>query len=65
MTKAQREMLRVLAVGPRQDITNESIVKALARKGYAERFSESIGYMAQRHAWRITDAGRAALGLPQ
>jgi hypothetical protein len=65
ITRAQDEMLRVLNVGERFDIANESIVKALARKGLAERFVDRFGYTSNRHGWRITDVGRALVESSQ
>lgn len=61
LTKAGRELLRLLARGERYDITDESVVKALARRGLAERAGGRMGHLTVRHYWAITDKGRAAL----
>lgn len=61
LTKVQAEQLRFMAVTDVTDITDESVVKALARKGLAERYVERMGHLSQRHCWRIAPVGRAAL----
>ncbi len=61
MSLHQIELLRWLAQTPVADITDECVVKALARRGYAERFSEKMAHMNSRHQWRITEAGRLAI----
>ena len=61
LTPAQLQLLGLLRVGPRIDISNESVVKALARKGLAERFVDRCGYLSNHHGWKITEAGRTAL----
>ncbi len=61
MSKAQRDQLARMAQVDVTDISDESIVKALARRGYAERYSKAMGHLHSRHVWRITDAGRSAL----
>lgn len=55
MTKAGREMLDLLAQGDRYDITDESVVNALGRRGLAERTDGQKGH------WNITPAGRSLL----
>lgn len=60
LTRAQREALGGLAHADGAP-ADESIVKALGRRGLAERRSEAMGHMNGRHVWRITPAGRAAL----
>lgn len=59
LTPAQKDSLSMLARGPRSGITDERIVKALARKGYAERYVDRIAHMTNAHGWRITPAGEA------
>lgn len=61
LTKAQRELLGDLRIVDRYDFTDERVVKALARRGYVERYVEKAGHMVFRHCWRITEAGRRAL----
>lgn len=61
MSPHQLDLLRSLAGGPRNDITDECVVKALARRGYAERHVPDFGHLKNRHQWRITEAGREAL----
>lgn len=61
LTEAQKVALRDLNDDKHIIGANESVVKALVRKGMAERYVNTIAYMTSRHAYRITPAGRAAL----
>lgn len=61
LSKAMGDQLRFLFTTDVYDVTNESVVKALARRGLAERYVPQLGPYRGRHCWRITDAGRAAL----
>jgi len=58
LTKAQVDQLDFMASADVQDITDERIVKALARRGLAERYVPQYGHINGRHRWRLTDAGR-------
>ena len=61
LSPAQLDLLRALAIGPRNAITDESVVRALERRGLAERHVERVAHLALGSSWRITDAGRLAL----
>jgi hypothetical protein len=65
LTRAMRDQLASLADTTVYDVSDESVVRALARRGFAERFVERAGFLANRHQWRITDAGRSALAKAQ
>lgn len=58
LTKAQVDQLDHMVTTDVYDITDERVVKALARRGLAERYTPQYGYMVGRHMWRLTDAGR-------
>lgn len=61
MSLHQRDLLKQLAYSDVGDITNECVMKALARRGYAERYVERWGHINGRRRWRITQAGREAV----
>lgn len=55
------DLLKSLGHGPRADITDESTVKALSRRGLAVRAVDRFGHLNNRHHWQITEMGRARL----
>lgn len=65
LSPAQQSQLEFLATTDVGDITDERVVKALARRGLAERYVEILGHLNAQHRWRITPAGRARLAGTQ
>jgi hypothetical protein len=64
LSPSQRDLLQCLSRGPRSAITDESVVRALERKGLAVRVVERAAHLAIGSSWRITRAGRDAIGDP-
>lgn len=61
LTKAQDELLRLLAVGPRTDITDDRTARALEGRDLAFHFYETNCKGSLDKVWVITPAGREAL----
>lgn len=60
MTKQELSILRLVCCAPVAVGSCEPEMSELARRGYAEQFSERVGLM-DRPTWRATDPGREAI----
>ena len=61
LTAQQREVLSLLADGPRDGITHRGTVNALERIGLVSHAKPDNGALIASWTWTITPAGRAAL----
>lgn len=61
LTKAQAELLRLLAIDPRDGITDRRVALKLRGLGLVECDKGPVNARIAEYVWSITPAGRSAL----